>query len=110
MNDRDKLWYLVHDRGGELAELDLQLDLIDAAIADEHHLQFEATKQQLERIGYDTSKLTPPPRPRHYEQRTARHVRHGDDVEALILDAQESALDRVYREHLQTRASEGGPT
>ena len=33
MSDRrDKAWYLIHDRDGEVARLDIRLDILDAEI------------------------------------------------------------------------------
>jgi hypothetical protein len=104
---RDKLWYLINDRGGEVAELDIRLDCIDMEIDGLRALRYEETKAKLERLGFDTAKYRPPPQLRSFEQRCTNHVRPDDDVEALIVAAkgsEESALDRVYREHRATAA------
>ena len=71
---RTKLENLMRDKDGQIAELALKLDLLDAAIWDERLLQYQETKARLERIGVDVSKFRPPPRPGRAEQRSAQHV------------------------------------
>ena len=96
---RDKLWYLVHDRGGELREIDIELDVIDLEINALQRIGHEETKARLDALGIDTSKFRPPPPLHRSEQRCTNHPA-GDEIESLILEAQESKLDKVYREHL----------
>jgi hypothetical protein len=101
---RDKLWYLRNDRGGEVAELDIQLDRIDIEIDGLRALRYEETKAKLERLGFDTSKYRPPPRRLVSEQRCINHVRPDDDVEAIVIAGKEresgSTLDRLYADHV----------
>lgn len=39
------------------------------------------------------------------EQRCTNHLRPDDDIEALVIAATESPLDRLYREHLAARSA-----
>ena len=48
----------------------------------------------------------PPPLPLHpCEQRCTNHIRPDDDIEAIVIAAKGSALDRAYREHLTARSA-----
>ncbi len=102
---RDKVWYLVHDRGGELAAIEVPQDVIDMEINGLQRLEHAATKARLDALGIDTSKFREPPPLHRAEQRCSNHVGPDDDVEALILEAQESELDKAYREHLASRSA-----
>ena len=107
MSDRrDKLWYLINDRGGEVAELDIRLDCIDMEIDGLRALRYQETKAKLERLGFDTANYRPPPQLRSFEQRCRSHVRPDDDVEAIVIAAKEresgSTLDRLYADHVLT--------
>jgi hypothetical protein len=57
---RDALWYLLHDRDGEVAELERRLDVVDFEINALRRMQHEDTKARLERLGFDTSNYKPP--------------------------------------------------
>ena len=97
---RTKLENLLADKDGQIAELALRLDLLDAAIWDERFLQYQETKARLQRLGFDVSKFRPAPRPGPAEQRSEHHVYETDDLEELLAAAKESPLDRLAREHL----------
>jgi hypothetical protein len=101
----EKLRNLLNDRDGQLYELALRLDVLDAQIRDELHIQHMQTKQRLERLGYNVTGFAPPPRPHWSEQRTSRHVGSNDDIEALITSAKGSTLDDVWREHVASRST-----
>jgi hypothetical protein len=107
---RDKLWYLLNDKSGELAALELELDVLDAEIDAERRVVYERTKAGLERLGFDTSNYRPPPYIARGEQRCLGHLTEDDDIEALVVAAQETALERAYREHLEHRAPKGERT
>jgi len=94
---RDKLWLLLDDRGKQVAEIDLQLDVLDAMIRAEENHQLGETRERLERLGYRTEGLKPLSRHRS-EERTSRHLQPDDDVEALVAQAK-----RERREYRATR-------
>ena len=102
---RDKLWYLLHDTDGEVAKLDIKLDILDAEIDALQRIRYEETKEKLERLGIDTAKYRPPPRPLASEQRCTNHIRPDDDIEAIVVAAKETKLDRAYREYLAARSA-----
>jgi hypothetical protein len=101
---RDKLWYLINDRGGEVAELEIRLDRADLEIDGLRRIQWEETRDRLQRLGFDVSKYRPPPQLRLFEQRCANHIGPDDDVEALVIAAKEResgrTLDRLYADHV----------
>jgi hypothetical protein len=102
---RDKLWYLLNDPLDELAKLEVELDCIDIEIDGLNRIRYEENKARLERLGIDVSNYRPPP-PRHRsEQLCVNHIGPDDDIEAIVAAAQESELDRVYREHLERKSS-----
>lgn len=100
---RDKAWYLVHDKDGQVAELDRALDRIDIEIDGLRRIASEETKARLERLGIDTSGYREAPHMHRSEQRCVNHVRPDDDVEAIIIAAQEKPLDRAYREYIASQ-------
>ena len=102
---RDKAWYLVNDRDGRVAALDIRLDMIDIEIDGLRRIRYEDTRAALERLGFDTSDYRPPPRLLASEHRCTNHIGPNDDIEAIIVAAKESKLDRAYREHLATRSA-----
>jgi hypothetical protein len=102
---RDKLWYLLHDRDGRVAELDIKLDRLDIEIDGLQRSRYEETKTKLEKLGIDTSNYRPPPPLLASEQRCLNHIRPDDDIEALVIAATETPLDRAYREYLATRSA-----
>ena len=61
---RAKLAQLRRDPSGELAKLELRLDVLDAEIDLEGRVRFQETKEKLERAGFDVSNYRPTP-PRH---------------------------------------------
>ena len=99
----DKLWYWLNDRDGQVAELDIKLDRIDIEIDGLRRIAFEETKARLERLGIDTSNYRPAPPLVAHEQRCTRHLRPDDDIDALVIAAKKSPLDRLYREHVADR-------
>ena len=61
MSARGPLWYWLHDPTDEIAETERRLDRLDAEIDLLHRMQFQETKQKLERAGYDVSNYRPAP-------------------------------------------------
>lgn len=100
---RDKLWYFIHDQDGKVAELDRELDLLDLDIALTQRHQFRETKRRLDDHGLDTTNYKPIPLPRPQEERSYNHFRDDDDIEALVIAATETPLDRAYRELVLAR-------
>ena len=105
---RDKLWYLLHDPVGEIAEVERRLDRIDAEIHGWQTIRHAEVKARLEALGIDTTNYRPPPPILEREQRCTNHLRPDDDVEALVREAKESPLDRLYREHTASPATDRG--
>jgi hypothetical protein len=97
MSDDRRLWCLLPGPRGQAAMIDVRLD-------DERHLQHQQTAALLQRIGVDVTRYSPPPRRLRSEQRSAHHVGLDDDIETLVLAAQESELDKAYRELLASRS------
>ena len=102
---RGPAWYLVHDKDGQVAELDRKLDLLDAEIHTLQTVRYEETRERLQRLGIDVSNYRPPPPLLEGEQRRLSHVRDDDDIEAIVAAAQEKPLDRAYREHIASRTA-----
>ena len=103
---RDKLWYWLHDQDGQVAEIERRLDRLDVEIDALTRVRFEETKARLEQLGIDVSNYKPPPHIHRSEQRCTNHLRPADDVEALIVAAQEGPLDLLYREHVAAKGEE----
>ena len=102
---RDPLWYWLHDQDGRVAELEIKLDRLDIEIDGLNRIRYEEKKARLEQLGIDTSNYRPMPPMLEREQRCVNHLRDDDDIEALVIAAQETELDRMYREHLAARAA-----
>jgi hypothetical protein len=100
---RDKAWYLVNDRDGKVAQLDIELDRLDIETDALRRIQHQETKARLERLGFDTTNYRPPPRTLRSEQRCLNHIGPEDDIEAIVIAATEHPLDRAYREHIAAR-------
>ena len=101
---RDKLWYLLHDPVGEIAEVERRLDRIDAEIHGWQTIRHAEVKARLEALGIDTTNYRPPPPILEREQRCTNHLRPDDDVEALVREAKRSKLDRAYDEFIAARS------
>jgi hypothetical protein len=69
-------------------------------------IRYEETKARLEALGIDTTSFRPPPPLSEHEQRCTRHLRDDDDIEALVIAAKETKLDKAFREHM-ARSSAG---
>ena len=102
---RDKLWYWLHDQDGQVAELEIKLDRLDIEIDGLQRIRYEETKERLEQLGIDTSNYRPAPPLLASEQRCTNHLRDDDDIEALVIAATETPLDRTYREFLAARST-----
>ena len=103
---RTRLWYWLSDHD-VAAELDIKLDRIDIEIDGLQRIRYEETKTRLGRLGIDTTNFRPPPPLSEHEQRCTRHLRDDDDdIEALVIAAKESPLDRLYREHVARTAAD----
>jgi hypothetical protein len=102
VTDRGKVELLLA-RDSELYDAARRLDAIEWAVEDERLLQYRATKDRLDRLGFDVTNYRPPLRPHRSERRTEAHVTTTDDVEQLITAAKRAArpsLDDLYREHI----------
>ena len=76
---RDKLWYLLNDPSGEIAELERRLDRLDIEIDGRRRLASEANRERLERLGVDVSNYKPAPHLHPSELRCTNHL-HPDDA------------------------------
>ena len=54
---RGPLWYLIHDRDGQLAGLDIKLERIDMEIDGLRRIRHQETKAKLEQLGFDVSEV-----------------------------------------------------
>ena len=102
---RDKLWYLLNDPSGEIAEIERRLDRLDIEIDGRRRLASEENRERLERLGVDVSNHKPAPHLHPSELRCTNHLRPDDDVEQLIIEAKRSKLDRAYDEFIVARAA-----
>jgi hypothetical protein len=93
MTGHDKLWLLLDDRGRQVAELDLKLDVLDAMIQAEKNHQLREVRERLERLGLRADGLRPLRR-HQSEERTSRHLQPDDDVERLVAEAKTTAARR----------------
>jgi hypothetical protein len=98
-----KVWYLLHDADGQVAELDIKLDRIDIEIDGLRRLAFEETRTRLERLGVDVSNYKPAPHIHRSEMRCTNHIGPDDDVEALVREAKRSKLDVAFDEFIAAR-------
>lgn len=83
-----------------MAELDTQLEILDWELG--RFDCFEETRAELEQLG---SMYRTPGRASTTARAATNHICPADDIEALIVAAQESPLDRAYREYRATMAN-----
>ena len=102
---RGPLWYWMNDPDDRVAEMERGLDRLDIEIDGLQRLRFERNRERLERLGIDSSRYKEMPPMHASELRCTNHLRNDTDIEALVIAATESPLDRMYREHLARKAA-----
>ena len=102
-DSRDKAWYLIPDKGGQVAELEVRTDVLDWEISYERQRRHEETRDRLARLGYDVSDYKPLPPIHRNEQRCLEHFDPRDrrpSTRRSSPSAKEPAIDKgANREH-----------
>src|SRR5262245_12859469 len=92
---RTEAWYVLHDRGGEIEQLERRLDALDWEIIERQRIAWRKTAARLRALGFDESKLRPPPPMHECERRSRNHPTARTDVEAIIRRAQAEEMRRA---------------